>query len=222
MRMMSAPTPTPPTSQQMAFFLNSMTLTGQPFERKSNPLLFDMFSKPQFPSGGDGFQRLDPTDLKKQGFQSWASSPNITSTASVNTGNSGMQLSDFVASYNGANSGSNSVVQSDDMKVKPTNPLYNSDSDSELSPGKTVVARVQVKDYRKVPVRTESGKFMKRYASENVIPNGNLNFDRNSTQSLNSKSSVNISEQLKHHRQRSVSPSNSVSTVDSAISSSVT
>ncbi|KAH3888247.1 inner centromere protein A-like [Dreissena polymorpha] len=220
MRMLSVPTP--PTSQQMAFFLNSMTLTGQPFERKSNPLLFDMFSKPQYPSSGDGFQRLDPTDLKKQGFQSWASSPNINSTASVNTGNGGVQLSDFVASYNGANSGNNSVVDPNDMKVKPTNPLYNSDSDSELSPGKTVVARVQVKDYRKVPVRTESGKFMKKYASEHLIPSGNLNFDTNSTQSLNRKSSFDISEQLNHHRQRSVSPSNSVSTVDSAISSSVT
>ncbi|WAR01623.1 hypothetical protein MAR_008181, partial [Mya arenaria] len=89
------------------------------------------------------------------------------------------------------------------------------DSDSGLTPEKTV-ARVQVKDYRQIPVRTESGKFMRKYASDNLQSNKTSN---SQNQDHFSQSSQNISQPGDFQRQQSVSPSNSVSTVDSAITS---
>ncbi|XP_053384074.1 serine/arginine repetitive matrix protein 1-like [Mercenaria mercenaria] len=199
---------TPPTSQQMAFFLNNMTLAGQPLDRKSNPALLDMFNQ-QYPNGTMNYG-VD-TSLKKSAFQNWASTPNINVSSSV--ANS-VPLNDFVASYNGANNKNN---EKDDAKVKSRNPLYDSDdSDGGLSPQKTV-ARAQVKDYRKLPVRTESGKFMKKYGSETYITQNNQ--DTQNTFSDTNKSLARIPYDEGHpQQQRSVSPSNSVSTVDSAMS----
>ncbi|KAL4224645.1 hypothetical protein ACF0H5_015342 [Mactra antiquata] len=196
----------PPTSQQMAYFLNNMTLAGQPFERKTNPVAFDMFNQ-QFPTGALNFQGIDP-NMKKSGFQNWASTPNINTGA----GGDNVPINDFVTSYNGASESNGD--NKDDVIPKSRNPLYNSeDSDEGLSPKKSLV-RAQVKDFRQVPVRTESGKFMRKYASENFVP------IKTNTEEINNKSftDVTMSNDF-NHRQRSVSPSNSVSTVDSAMSS---
>ncbi|XP_060555734.1 uncharacterized protein LOC132716469 [Ruditapes philippinarum] len=201
----------PPTSQQMAFFLNNMTLTNQPFDRKSNPALFEVFNQ-QYPTGTLNYQGMDTSSLKKSAFQNWASTPNINMTSS-SVANS-VPLSDFVASYNGANKTNN---EKEDDKKKSRNPLYDSDdSDSGLSPQKSV-ARAQVKDYRKIPVRSESGKFMQKYGSESYVSQNNQ--DTKSTFSNTNKSLTNLpyNEGLPQ-QQRSVSPSNSVSTVDSAMS----
>ncbi|XP_052801878.1 protein piccolo-like [Mya arenaria] len=208
----------PPTSQQMAFFLNNMTLTGQPFDRKSNPLLMDM-PKQQYPTSTLTYQGLDTNSLKKQNFQTWVSSPNISTAHQTSTGVD-VPINDFVASYNGANGDGRGISAKMDTEVEPklksNNPLYNSDdSDSGLTPEKTV-ARVQVKDYRQIPVRTESGKFMRKYASDNLQSN-KTSYSQN--QDNFSQSSQNISQPGDIQRQQSVSPSNSVSTVDSAITS---
>lgn len=198
----------PPTSQQMAFFLNNMTLTGQPFDKKSNPMLYDVFNQ-QYPSGTLNFPGVD-TSMKKSGFQNWASTPNISVSTSVA---SSVPLSDFVASYNGAN---NTNSEKDENKVKSRNPLYDSDdSDGGLSPQKSV-ARMQVKDYRKVPVRTESGKFMKKYGSDTFVTQSKHD-TQNFSDTSKSFKSIPYNEGLPQ-QQRSVSPSNSVSTVDSAMS----
>ena len=200
----------PPTSQQMAFFLNNMTLNNQPFDRKSNPALFDMFNQ-QYPNGTLNYQGMDTSSLKKSAFQNWASTPNINMTSSM--ANS-VPLSDFVASYNGANK---TNIEKDDEKKKARNPLYNSDdSDSGLSPQKSV-ARAQVKDYRKIPVRSESGKFMKKYGSENYVTQNNQDTKSNFSDTNKSLTNLPYNEGLPQ-QQRSVSPSNSVSTVDSAMS----
>ena len=201
----------PPTSQQMAFFLNNMTLTGQPMDRKSNPLLMDMY-KPQFPTNNYAFSGLDTNSLKRQTYPNWVSSPNIATTQSVpNSGT--VPINDFVASYNGANSSNSSNVDGDEASLKSNNPLYNSDDESDTK-GLTV-ARVQVKDYRKIPARTESGKFMRKYASENFIPNK----EAKGASDFSYQSSQNVSDTRDMQRQESISPTNSVSTVDSAITS---
>lgn len=199
----------PPTSQQMAFFLNNMTLNNQPFDRKSNPVLLDMFNQ-QYPNGTLNYPSVD-SSMKKSGFQNWASTPNISLSSAVTNS---VPLGDFVASYNGAN---NTKTDTDENKVKSRNPLYNSDdSDGGLSP-RNSIARAQVKDYRKIPVRTESGKFMKKYGSETYVSQNKQDTQNAFSDTSKSFTSIAYNEAL-HQKQRSVSPSNSVSTVDSAMS----
>ena len=209
---------TPPTSQQMAYFLNSVTLTGQPFERKSNPTLMDVINQQdpmkQYMTGHVNYQLPEAT-TKKQGFQNWASTPNINLTSASNT----VPMTDFVPSYSSLNGANTQDGNKDKQKVKSRNPLYNSDdSDEGLSPHRTVI-RARVDDFRKLPVRTESGKFMRQYGSNNYISKQN---DSNIVNEQSDKILTNGLSQADNidtgHEDR-VSPSNSTSTFDSAITS---
>lgn len=195
---------TPPTSQQMAYFLNNMTLNGlsQQYERKSNPSLYDMLHPEQMKQPCS-MQAMDPSANKP--FNMWASAPNLNNdhvTEPVDT-----TLNDFVASYqyNGAN-------EKDKKKVsKSRNPVYSSDdSDGGLSPSRTM-ARAQVPDFRPVPVRTESGKFMDKYRS----PLRNYDDSRSVPDSDLPNGHVNGISLRQRGGSGSVSPTNSVSTNDS-------
>ena len=191
---------TPPTSQQMAFFLNNMTYTGLPqqYERKSNPILYDILH-PESIKQPCGMQAIDPSANKHL----WASSPNLNNehvSEPVDT-----TLNEFVASYQytGAN------VKDKKKASKSRNPLYSSDdSDSGLSPSRTM-ARAQVEDFRHIPVRTESGRFMEKYSSPLR--------DFNESKSVPDSDIPNVNGISLRQRggSGSVSPSNSVSTIDS-------
>lgn len=208
---------TPPTSQQMAFFLNNMTINGmnglngfpQQSDRKSNPILYDILHpEPVKPSCG--MQAIDPSANK---YNMWSSSPNLNNEQTSDPKDT--VLNDFVASYQ--NSGAKEV---DRKSSKSRNPLYSSDdSDSGLSPSRTM-ACAQVQDFRPIPVRTESGKFMKKYSRPP------RDFDDSSKSMPDFDFSHNHVNEIPL-RQRggsgSVSPTNSLSTNDStAVSSSDT
>lgn len=183
-----------PASQQMAFLLNSMTYTGQPFDRKSNPIMFDVFNQ-HCPTGTINYQGLDTNGLKKQNFQNWVSTPNIHTAGTANDNN--VSLTNFVANYNVAN---NTNDEEAEMTITPRNPLYDSDgSDDGLSPQMSLVS-AQVKDYGPIP--------------GNYISESN-NFDSQSF----SETSQNM---FNPNQQKFVSPSNSVGTDDSAITSTST
>ena len=191
---------TPPTSQQMAFFLNNMTYTGLPqqYERKSNPTLYDILH-PEPIKQPCGMQAIDPSANKH--LNMWTSSPNLTNEK-VNEPVD-PTINEYVNSYqyNGAN-------EKDKKKAsKSRNPVYSSDdSDGGLSPSRTM-ARAQVDDFRNLPVRTESGKFMEKYRSPLMSYNNSK-----SVQDSDLPNGISLRQQ---GGSGSVSPSNSVSTIDS-------
>ena len=207
---------TPPTSQQMAFFLNNMTLNGmnglngfpQQSDRKSNPILYDILH-PEPMKQSCGMQAIDPSANK---YNMWSSSPNLNNEQTSEPKDT--VINDFVASYQ-----SNGAKEMDRQASKSRNPLYSSDdSDSGLSPSRTM-ARAQVPDFRPIPVRTESGKFMKKYSrplrdfeDSKSVPDFDLPHNH-----------VNEIPLRQRGGSGSVSPTNSLSTNDStAVSSSDT
>lgn len=216
---------TPPTSQQMAYFLNNMTLNGlsQQYDRKSNPTLYDMLYPEQMKQSCN-MQAIDPNANKQ--YNVWASTPNLNNERvndAVDT-----TLNEFVASYqqNGAN-------EMDKKKVsKSKNPVYSSDdSDSGLSPSRTM-AHAQVQDFRPVPVRTESGKFMKKYSSplrdfedsksvpDFDLPNGHAHVNEIPLRQRGGSGSVSPTNSLSTNDSTPISPAVSIDTPSSPAKSS--
>lgn len=207
---------TPPTSQQMAYFLNNFTVNGlnglpQQYDRKSNPTLYDILHAEPIKQPCS-VQAMDPSANKH--YSMWASSPNLNNDHVRVSESNDTPISDFVASYQ-----NNGAKELDRKPSKSRNPLYSSDeSDSGLSPSRTM-ARAQVPDFRPLPVRTESGKFMKKYSSplrdfsdSKAVPDLDL-----------SGGHVNGIPLRQRGGSGSVSPTNSVSTNDSTpVSSSDT